>query len=99
MPLANIDLDLSVAGEFVVVKDGNRINGVSLLAISPGVIFYWRLGNNPEIGPVSDVTFLTLTFGGDYPNSDVQEGFKIITRTNFPNARIIGFASMTSRRA
>jgi hypothetical protein len=99
VPLANIDLDLSVASEFIVVKDGNRINGVSLITISPGVTFFWRLGNNPIIGPVSDLTFLTLTFGGEYPNSDVQEGFTIITRLNFPNARIIGFASMTSKRA
>jgi hypothetical protein len=99
MPLANIELDLSLAGEFIVVKSGNRVNAINLLSISPGVIFFWRLGNNPVIGPVADLAFLTLTFGGDYPNSDVQEGFTIITRVNFPNARIIGFASMTTKRA
>lgn len=99
MPLANISLDLSQAGEFTVVKSGNRVNGINLVSISPGVIFFFKLGNNPEIGPITDLAFLTLTFGGDYPNSDVQEGFTIVTRVNFPNARIIGFASMTAKRA
>lgn len=98
MPVKNIDLDLSTAGTRVVVKSGNRINGVSLLTISPGVVFWWRLGNNEEIGPVADLSFLTLTFGGDYEPEDVQEGFEIITRANFPNARIVGFSSSTKAR-
>lgn len=98
MPVKNIELDLSAAAVHKVVKSGNRINGVNLLTISPGVIFWWKLGNNEEIGPVADLSFLTLTFGGDYENEDVQEGFEIITRTNFPNARIVGFSSMSKAR-
>jgi hypothetical protein len=98
VPVKNINLDLTTAGSRTVIKSGNRINGVTILTITPGVVFYFKLGNNEEIGPIADLSFLTLTFGGDYEPEDVQEGFEIITKANFPNARLVGFTSSTKVR-
>jgi hypothetical protein len=98
VPVKNINLDLTTAGSRTVIKSGNRINGVTILTITPGVVFYFKLGNNEEIGPIADLSFLTLAFGGDYEPEDVQEGFEIITKANFPNARLVGFTSSTKVR-
>jgi hypothetical protein len=99
VPLAPFNLDLSTAGERQIVPRSNRINSFNALSISPGVTFYLKLGNNPEIGPCSDMEFLTLTFGGDYPPEDVEEGVQFITRQAFAGARCVGYCGMTTRRA
>lgn len=95
MPVRNLRVDLSVAGRFNIVRDGNVINGLTLGGIGSGVAVFLILGNNERIGPMANGP---VTFGADTDPRDVSEGVWLETDTNYPGALVTGFVSYTSPR-
>lgn len=82
-----VELDLSIAQEFEVVRSGAVINSVTIDETPAGFDYYVRLGGNRLSGPFRGRKVWRLQ--GDLPNSDVREGFYVTTRAPLLNGRMV----------
>lgn len=91
---ASVQVDPSVAGTYRVCDPGNRFNGITIAQMSTGVEIWLKLGNNPEIGPISGA--YTVTFGHPMFDPDVTEGVDIVIRNAVPGGSLSGWISYTT---
>lgn len=101
MPLGNLNnttpgavgpgiLDPGVVGVQELVARGNRFNGLTVLSVPTGLQLFFRFGNNPRIGPVTDG--LSITFQ-DVPASDTDEGVFAEVDVAVPGGVVVGWVS------
>ncbi len=90
MPVRRISQSLAAPGSFLLVRDGNVINGLNVKGIPAGVSVFLKLGNNERIGPIDNGPFV---FGPGTAFSDVSEGVWLETDAAFPGVVVTGFVS------
>jgi hypothetical protein len=78
MPVQTTQVDLAAVGTQVLVRDGNRITGVTVFPPRNGAPFvlFLDLGNAQVIGPITSDG--VLKFSGALPIADRREGLKVL---------------------
>ncbi len=97
MPAPPFRVPTDAAGTFEIVKPGDRIDAVNIFAVTRGVAYQVKIGNNDAWPPTTGRQ--TITMRGDNKSSDVQEGVWIIIPIASPNGFIGGSLSTSARRA
>jgi hypothetical protein len=94
MPIQPLRVDCNDLDEQITVHPGSVVNGVTILNVPTGVELFFRLGNNPRIGPITDP--ITLYFGDDLDISDVSEGLWFQVDVLTPGSFVRGWISYRS---